>query len=204
MVIELMAGAALGLALQVVHEAIKKAIERSLSTRYILYRLEDTISRITTFVAQVDKLSEEVEDSPRKIIEDLKNHLDNATSLLKAYAELRRRNLIKKYRCRRSIKELEASLRCMINVDVQVNHWDIKKLMATMSETNTKLQPTDCFKSKHCISQSSNQHIFKARDPSSEERAECLSDEPKPKIDIHIRWSSRKRNKDRDIRFTIK
>ncbi|KAH0870535.1 hypothetical protein HID58_077557, partial [Brassica napus] len=127
-----------GLTLQVVHEAIKKAIDRSLSTRYILYRLEATISRITTFVAQVDKLSEEVEDSSRKIIEDLKNLLNNAASLLNAYAELRRRNLIKKSICllyRRSIKELEASLRCMINVDVQVNQWaDIKKLMAKMSE----------------------------------------------------------------------
>ncbi|KAL0762412.1 hypothetical protein Bca101_078563 [Brassica carinata] len=99
MVTELMAGAALGLALQVVHEAIKKAIDRSLSTRYILYRLEATISRITTFVAQVDKLSEEVEDSSRKIIEDLKNLLNNAASLLNAYAELRRRNLIKKSIC---------------------------------------------------------------------------------------------------------
>ncbi|WZZ75183.1 hypothetical protein YC2023_086553 [Brassica napus] len=56
-------------------------------------------------------------------------------------------------------------------------------------------QPTDCFKRKHSISRSSNQHIFKARDPSSEERAECLSDESKQKIDIHIRWSSRKRTK---------
>ncbi|CAN6877947.1 unnamed protein product, partial [Brassica oleracea] len=88
-----------GLTLQVVHEAIKKAIDRSLSTRYILYRLEATISRITTFVAQVDKLSEEVEDSSRKIIEDLKNLLNNAASLLNAYAELRRRNLIKKSIC---------------------------------------------------------------------------------------------------------
>ncbi|KAF2533479.1 hypothetical protein F2Q70_00032549 [Brassica cretica] len=88
---------------------------------------------VASFVAQVDKLSEEVEDSSRKIIEDLKNLLNNAAFLLNAYAELRRRNLIKKYR--RSIKELEASLRCMINVDVQVNQWaDIKKLMAKMSE----------------------------------------------------------------------
>lgn len=95
---ELMAGAALGLALQVLHDAIKKAKDRSLTTRCILDRLDATIFRITPLVAKVDKLSEEVEDSPRKVIKDLKHLLEKAVSLVEAYAELRRRNLLKKFR----------------------------------------------------------------------------------------------------------
>ncbi|KAG2263484.1 hypothetical protein Bca4012_014553 [Brassica carinata] len=211
MVAELMAGAALGLTLQVLHEAIKMAIDRSLATRKILYRLQATISRITTFVAQVDKLSEEAEDSSRKVIEDLTNHLENAASLLMAYAELRRRNLIKKYRYRRSIKELEASLRWMVNVDVQVEQWaDIKKLMAEVPEMNTKLDEITCrlsdgpwFKKNHSILQSSNQNTVKDTHQSSEENAGCLSEGSKPTIDINIQWKSRKGNNHRSIRFTL-
>ncbi|CAL9246912.1 unnamed protein product [Arabidopsis halleri] len=209
---ELMAGAALGLALQVLHDAIKRAKDRSLTTRCILDRLDATIFRITPLVAQVDKLSEEVEDSPRKVIEDLKHLLEKAVSLVEAYAELRRRNLLRKFRYKRRIKELDASLRWMVDVDVQVNQWvDIKELMAKMSEMNTKLdeitrQPTDCicFKSNHSTSQSSNQDIVEETDRSLEENVECSSDGSKPKIDIHIHWSSRKRNKDREIRFVLK
>lgn len=98
-------------------------------------------------------------------------------------------------------------------MDVQVNQWsDLKVLMAKMSEMNIKLdeitrQPTDCtcFKNSHCLSsQTSNQSIIKETTRSSEEIAECSSDGSKPKIDIHIRWSSRKHSKDRDIRFVVK
>ncbi|KAG2329432.1 hypothetical protein Bca52824_000612 [Brassica carinata] len=78
---ELVAGAALGLTLQVLHEAIKKA------------------------------------------------------------KELRRRNLLKKFRYKSRVEELETSLRWMVDVDVQVNQWlDIKKLTTKMSEMNTKLE----------------------------------------------------------------
>ncbi|CAH2064472.1 unnamed protein product [Thlaspi arvense] len=209
---EMMAGAALGLALQVLHDAIKRAKDRSLTTRCILDRLDATIFRITPLVAQVDKLSEEVEDSPRKVIEDLKHLLEKAVSLVEAYAELRRRNLLQKYRYKRRIKELEASLRWMVDVDVQVNQWlDIKELMAKMSEMNTKLdeitrQPSDCpcFKKKHSISESTDQNIVESLGPSSEEVDECSSDGSKPKFDIHLQWRSRKQNKDREIRFTLK
>lgn len=95
---ELFAGAALGFALQVLHEAIKKAKDRSLTARCILDRLEATILSITPLVAQVDKLSKDVEDSPRKVIEDLKVLLGKAVDLVDAYAELRRRNLLKKFK----------------------------------------------------------------------------------------------------------
>ncbi|XP_010515423.1 PREDICTED: RPW8-like protein 3 [Camelina sativa] len=212
-VVEIVAGPALGYALQALHYAIKRAIDRSLTSAYIFDRLDATIFKITTLVAQVDKLSEEVEDPQRKVIEDLKHLLEKAVSLVEAYAELRRRNLLKKFRYKRRIKELEASLRWMVNVDVQVNQWvDIKELMAKMSEMNTKFeentrQPTNfmCFKSSHSISQqSSNEDIVEETDQSSEETAECSSDGSKPKIDIQIRWSSRKQNKDHEIRFVMK
>ncbi|CAN6969512.1 hypothetical protein Bca4012_094840 [Brassica carinata] len=208
---EVMVGAALGITLQVLHEAIMKAKDRSLTTKYILERLEATISRITPLVVHVDKISKRVEDSQRKVIEDLKRLLEKAVSLVEAYAELRRRNLLKKYRYKSRIKELESSLRWMVEVDVQVNQWlDIKELLAKMSEMNTKLEtitcpPTDCncFKSNDSkspvISQSSNQNILEATDGSSEE-----DEKESPRIDIHLRWSSRKGAKDREIRFMVK
>nr|VDD56947.1 unnamed protein product [Brassica oleracea] len=211
---EVMVGAALGITLQVLHEAIMKAKDRSLTTKYILERLEATISRITPLVVHLDKISKRVEDSQRKVIEDLKRLLEKAISLVEAYAELRRRNLLKKYRYKSSIKELEASLRWMVDVDVQVNQWlDIKELVAKMSEMNTKLdkitcQPTDgsCFKSNDStspvLSQSSN---LKATDGSSEEdEEESPSSGSEPRIDIHLRWSSRKGRKAREIRFMAK
>ncbi|ESQ45481.1 hypothetical protein EUTSA_v10010714mg [Eutrema salsugineum] len=209
---EIIAGATLGLALQVLHEAIKRAKDRSITTRCILDRLDATIFRITPLVVQVDKLSEEVEDCPRKVIEDLKNLLEKAVSLVEAYAELRRRNLLKKSRYKRRIKELEASLRWMVEVDVQVNQWlDIKELMSKMSEMNTKLdeitrQPSGfpCFKKNHSIPQSTNQTIVEEIDRSPEECNECLSNGSNPKFDIHLRWSSRKQNTEREIRFTLK
>ncbi|KAJ0253681.1 RPW8-like protein 3 [Hirschfeldia incana] len=204
---EVIVGAALGITLQVLHEAIKKAKDKSLTTKCILDRLEATISRITPLVVQVDKLSKRLDDSQRKVIEELKRLLEKAVSLVEAYAELRRRNLLKKYRYKSRIKELEASLRWMVEVDVQVNQWlDIKELMAKMSEMNTKLdkitcQPTDCncFKSNDGTSQSVNQNILEATDGSSEEDGE-----ESPRIDIHLRWSSRKGAKDREIRFMVK
>ncbi|XP_010503720.1 PREDICTED: RPW8-like protein 3 [Camelina sativa] len=211
-VVEIVAGPALGYALQALHYAIKRAIDRSLTSAYIFDRLDATIFKITTLVAQVDKLSEEVEDPQRKVIEDLKHLLEKAVSLVEAYAELRRRNLLKKFRYQRRIKELDASLRWMVNVDVQVNQWvDIKELLAKMSEMKTKLEENTrqqtnftCFKSSNSISQSSNQDIVEETDQSSEETAECSSDGSKSKIDIQIRWSSRKQNKDHEIRFVMK
>ncbi|KAL1214374.1 RPW8-like protein 3 [Cardamine amara subsp. amara] len=209
---ELVAGAALGFALQVLLEAIKKAKDRSLTTKCILDRLEATILSITPLVARIDKLSEELEDSPKKVIENLKFLLEKAVALVVAYAELRRRNLLKKFRYKRRIKELEASLRWMVDVDVQVNQWsNINEIMAKMSEMNTKLDeitrpPTDCtcFKSSQFLSsQTGNQSIVET-DRSLEENVECLSDGAKPKIDIHIRWTSRKQSKDREIRFVVK
>ncbi|XP_018437251.1 RPW8-like protein 3 [Raphanus sativus] len=208
---EVMIGAALGITLQVLYEAIIKAKDKSLATKCILGRLGATISRITPLVVHVDKISEKVEYSQRKVIEDLKRLLEKAVFLVEAYAELRRRNLHKKHRYKSRIKELEASLRWMVDVDVQVDQClDIKELMAKMSEMNTKLdkitcQPTDCncFKSNDStspvISQTSNQNILEATDGSSEENEEESS-----RIDIHLRWSSRKKAKDREIRFVVK
>ncbi|CDY17785.1 BnaC08g21930D [Brassica napus] len=190
---EVIVGAALGITLQVLHEAIIKAQDRSSTTKCILVRLDATISRITPLVAHVDKISKRVEGSQRKVIEELKRLLEKAVPLVEAYAELRRRNLHKKHRYKSSIKELEASLRWMVDVDVQVNQWlDIKELVAKMSEMNTKLdkitcQPTD------------------ATDGSSEEdEEESPSNGSEPRIDIHLRWSSRKGRKAREIRFMAK
>ncbi|KAL0847639.1 hypothetical protein Bca101_020885 [Brassica carinata] len=243
---EVIIGAALGITLQVLHEAIKKAKDRSLTTKCILDRLDNTISRVTPLVVQVDKLSERVEGSQREVIKELKHLLEKAVFLVEAYAELRRRNLLKKYRyvvyiihemkafclvyiiyiyvcvcvCvllisryKSRIKELEASLRWMVDVDVQVNQWlDIKELMVKISEMNTKLdkitcQPTDCncFGSNHhsispVVSQS---NILEATDPSSEEDEKNPSEGSEPRIDIHLRWSSRKGSKDREIRFMV-
>ena len=95
---EVLVGAALGITLQVLHEAIIKAKHRSLTTKCILDRLDATISRITPLVVHVDKISKGVEDSQRKVIEDLKRLLEKAVFLVEAYAELRRRNLLKKFR----------------------------------------------------------------------------------------------------------
>nr|AHZ20648.1 HRb [Brassica napus] len=211
---EVIVGAALGITLQVLHEAIIKAKDRSSTKKSILDRLDATISRITPLVVHVDKISKRVEDSERKVIEELKRLLEKAVSLVEAYAELRRRNLHKKHRCKSRIKELEVSLRWMIDVDVQVNQWlDIKKLVVKMSEMNTKLdkitsQPTDgsCFKSNDSISPVLSQSSrIEATDGSSEEdEEESPSNGSEPRIDIHLRWSSRKGRKDREIRFMAK
>ncbi|CDY52830.1 BnaAnng11770D [Brassica napus] len=212
---EVIVGAALEITLQVLHEAIRKAKDRSSTKKCILDRLDATISRITPLVVHVDKISKRVEDSERKVIEELKRLLEKAVSLVEAYAELRRRNLHKKHRCKSRIKELEASLRWMVDVDVQVNQWlDIKKLVAKMSEMNTKLdkitcQPTDgsCFKSNDSTSTvfSQSSSSLEATDGSLEEdEEESPSNGSEPRIDIHLRWSSRKGRKDREIRFMAK
>ncbi|XP_019090154.1 PREDICTED: RPW8-like protein 3 [Camelina sativa] len=75
----------------------EQKIYRSLTTRCILDRHDATI-RITPLVDLVDKLSKEVEDSPRKVILDLQHLLEKDVSLADAYAELKRRKSLKKYR----------------------------------------------------------------------------------------------------------
>ncbi|CAN8268194.1 unnamed protein product [Cochlearia groenlandica] len=208
---EIIVGAALGIILQVLHEAIMRAKDNSRTTKCILDRLDATIVRIFPLVDQVDKLSEEADDSMRKVIEDLKDLLKKAVFIVEAYAELRRRNLLKKYRYKRRIKELEASLRWMVDVDVQVNQWlDIKQIVAKMSEMNIKLgeitsQPRDClcFKNNCCASQCSYQSIGEVTDQSLEANDEGSSDGTKPKIDIHLRWSSNKHNKNGEIHFIL-
>ncbi|CAN8254795.1 unnamed protein product [Cochlearia groenlandica] len=160
----LVGGAILGLSLQVLHESILRAKDRSLTTRFILNRLEATLRRITPLVVRIDKLSKETKDSRGIVIEDLKKLLDKAVFLIDGYAKLGRRNLRKRYRYQRKIREFEASLRSMLDVDVQLNQWlDIKELAAKMSEMNTKLdeitrQPSDSsldnYKKNHNISQS--------------------------------------------------
>ncbi|CAD5325409.1 Powdery mildew resistance protein RPW8 domain [Arabidopsis suecica] len=141
MIAEVAAGGALGLALSVLHEAVKRAKDRSVTTRFILHRLEATIDSITPLVVQIDKFSEEMEDSTsRKVNKRLKLLLENAVSLVEENAELRRRNVRKKFRYMRDIKEFEAKLRWVVDVDVQVNQLaDIKELKAKMSEISTKL-----------------------------------------------------------------
>ncbi|AEE78668.1 RPW8-like protein 1 [Arabidopsis thaliana] len=186
--VELLTSAALGLSLQLLHDAIIRAKERSLITRCILDRLDATLHKITPFVIKIDTLTEEVDEPFRKVIEELKRLLEKAIRLVDAYAELKLRNLLRKYRYKRRIKELDSSLRWMIDVDVQVNQWlDIKKLMGKMSEMNTKLdditrQPMD---------------IIEATGRSSEEDG-CT----KPTIDIHFRWKNQ--TKEHEIRFIFK
>ncbi|CAL9246911.1 unnamed protein product, partial [Arabidopsis halleri] len=125
MIAEVAAGGALGIALSVLQETVKRAKDRS--------------------------VSEEMEDpQSRRVNEDLKLLLKTAASLVENNAELRRRNLLKKLRYMRKIKELEARLRWVIDVDVQINQLaDSKELKAKMSEMSTKLdkimrQPTEC------------------------------------------------------------
>ncbi|KAG7633920.1 Powdery mildew resistance protein RPW8 domain [Arabidopsis suecica] len=200
---EIIAGAALGLALQILHEAIQRAKDRSLTTSCILDRLDSTILRITPLMAKVEKLNKESDESLRKVFEDLKHLLEKAVVLVEAYAELKRRNLLEKYRYKRRIKELEGSLKWMVDVDVKVNQWaDIKDLMAKMSEMNTKLekimgQPIDCIISED----NTNMDIVERVDPSLEAKAGCSNSDSKPKIDIHLRWS--KQSKDHGIRFVL-
>ena len=99
MIAEVAAGGALGLALSFLHEAVKRAKDRSVTTRFILHRLEATIDTITPLIVKIDKLSEKMEDSSsRKFNERLKLLLVNAVSLVEENAELRRRNVRKKFR----------------------------------------------------------------------------------------------------------
>lgn len=95
---EIIAGAALGLALQILYEAIKKAKRRSLTTSRILDRLDSTIVRITPLITELGKLGKKFDESHRKVIKDLKHLLDNAVVLVETYAELKRRNILEKYR----------------------------------------------------------------------------------------------------------
>lgn len=95
---EIIAGAALGLALQILHETIQKGKDRSSTTKCILERLDATIFRITPLITKVEKLSEEADEPQRRVIKDLKHLLENAVVLVEAYVELKRRNLLKKNR----------------------------------------------------------------------------------------------------------
>nr|ACQ99493.1 RPW8.2 [Arabidopsis lyrata subsp. petraea] len=213
MIGEVFAGGALGIALSVLQETVKRAKDRSVTTRFILDRLKATIDSITPLLLQIDKVSEEMEDPPlRKVYERLKLLLESAVSLVEANAELRRRNLRKKLRFyMRKIKELEARLKWVIDVDLQINQLaDIKELKAKMSEMSTKLdkimrQPTECtcVKSNCSTLQSTNQDIVEETDRSSEKNAECSNDGWKLKIDINIGWCSRKQNKCHAIRFAV-
>ncbi|KAL1214377.1 RPW8-like protein 2 [Cardamine amara subsp. amara] len=179
---EVIVGATLGLILQILHEAIKRAKDRSATTRCILDRLDATIFRIIPLIAKVEKLSEEADEPLRKVIADLKHRLEDAVVLVEAYVELKRRNLLKKYRYKRRIKELEASLRWMVEVDVQVNQWaDIKAIMAKMSDMNTKLdaitcQPILCFTSDE-DNNNNNQNIVERVDRSLEANDGCSNDD---------------------------
>ncbi|KAL1214375.1 RPW8-like protein 2 [Cardamine amara subsp. amara] len=201
---EVVAGAVLGLTLQILHEAIKRAKDRSATTRCILDRLDATIFRITPIIAKVEKLSQESDESLRKVIDDLKHLLERAVVLVDAYVELRRRNLLGKYRYKRRIKELEASLRWMVEVDVQVNQWaDIKEIMAKMSDMNTKLdeitcRPLDCITS---VEDNNNQNIVEMVDRALEVNDGCSNDDSNPKIDIHLRWT--KQSKNHGMRFVL-
>jgi len=96
--VELLTSAALGLSLQLLHDAIIRAKERSLITRCILDRLDATLHKITPFVIKIDTLTEEVDEPFRKVIEELKRLLEKAIRLVDAYAELKLRNLLRKYR----------------------------------------------------------------------------------------------------------
>jgi len=49
-------------------------------------------------MAKVEKLNKESDESLRKVFEDLKHLLEKAVVLVEAYAELKRRNLLGKYR----------------------------------------------------------------------------------------------------------
>ncbi|KAG7560331.1 Powdery mildew resistance protein RPW8 domain [Arabidopsis thaliana x Arabidopsis arenosa] len=212
MIAEVAAGGALGIGLSVLQETVKRAKDRSVTTRFILKRLKATIDNITPLMVQIDMVSEQMEDpSLRKVSEHLKLLLESAVSLVEANAELRRRNLCKKFRYMREIKEFEAELRGLVDVDVQVNQWaDIKALKANMSEIITKLdkimhQPTECIccKNNCSTSQSTNQDIVEETDRSPEKNAECSNDGWKLKIDINIGWWSRKQNKCHGIRFAL-
>nr|ACQ99479.1 RPW8.2 [Arabidopsis lyrata subsp. petraea] len=213
MIGEVFAGGALGIALGVLQEAVKRARDRSVTTRFILDRLKATIDSITPLLLQIDKVSEEMEDpQSRRVNEDLKLLLKTAASLVENNAKLRRRNLLKKLRFyMRKIKELEARLKWVIDVDLQINQLaDIKELKAKMSEMSTKLdkimrQPTECtcVKSNCSTLQSTNQDIVEETDRSPEKNAECSNDGRKLKIDINIGWCSRKQNKCHAIRFAV-
>ncbi|CAH2064474.1 unnamed protein product [Thlaspi arvense] len=205
---EVIVGAALGLVIQILHQAIQRAKDRSTTTRFILGRLDDTVYRITPLIVKVEKLSEEADESLRRVTEDLKRLLQQAVVLVEAYAELKRRNLLKKFSYNRRIKELEASLRWMVDVDVQVNQWlDIQELMAKMSVMNTKLDEITFQQTDHVTSVKNDNKqniVVEAEDQYSETKDDgCSNEVSKPKIDIHLQWKRKKHDKNREFRFVL-
>ncbi|VYS59972.1 unnamed protein product [Arabidopsis thaliana] len=132
---ELAIGAVLGVGAQAIYDRFRKARDIS-----FVHRLCATIISIEPFLVQIDKRSK-VEGSPlREVNERLTCFLELAYVLVEAYPKLRRRQVLRKYRCIKAIETIELALRRIVVVDFQVDQWDdIKEIKAKISETDTKL-----------------------------------------------------------------
>ncbi|KDO40710.1 hypothetical protein CISIN_1g045747mg, partial [Citrus sinensis] len=104
MALGLVAGAFLGVVFQEITVAIKESKSRWSNFRYALNSLENTISLLSPFIKEMNRLNQE-------IIRLFLQQLEEGEALVSKCSSIRRWNLYKKRKYEKRLRNMESSLR---------------------------------------------------------------------------------------------
>ncbi|KAL5557121.1 hypothetical protein UlMin_039357 [Ulmus minor] len=111
-------GAALGVACEMLLQAVTSADHRACMFDSVLSNLESTVRRLKPRINKIDQLNQKLNDfSENEILEVLKK----AEELVRKCSDVACWNYLKKYKYSKKLVQLDALLRKLIEIDLQVD-----------------------------------------------------------------------------------
>ncbi|KAG7990051.1 hypothetical protein I3843_02G006800 [Carya illinoinensis] len=99
---------------------VREAKNKAINFKAILADLETTIIKLVPKVSSIEQLSEEYGDLPKAEIQQLKLELGRATQLVSKCKEIAWWNYCNKYRYSYKLRQLRATLRRLIEMELPV------------------------------------------------------------------------------------
>ncbi|KAJ0024685.1 hypothetical protein Pint_06791 [Pistacia integerrima] len=207
---DLVAGAALGVAFQLLCGLIKDTKAKSKKFKPILERLESTLKLLTPKIIELEKFNKELMDNSREEIHLLLGTLKKARQLVFTCSDIPRWNKVKKCRYAKRLNQLDSSLFKLLNVEFQAaQSVDILRILAEVTETNQKLDRMNLHdKNNYAPSKvkSSNYTAGMPREDTEEYSSDSSenSSEGKPQPRFELKYKSQKKRSKRCVRIRIR
>lgn len=207
---DLFAGAAIGVAFQLLSDKIKDTKAKSKKFKPILESLESSLKLLTPKIIELEKFNKELMDNSRAEIHLLLGKLEKARQLVSTCSEIPRWNKVKKHRYAKRLDELDSSLNKLLNVEFQAaQSLDILRILAEVTETNKKLDRMNLHdKNNYAISkEKSSKYTAGTPREDKEEYSSNSSEnssEGKPKPRFELKYKRQKTGSKRCIRIRIR
>ncbi|KAJ0096811.1 hypothetical protein Patl1_28770 [Pistacia atlantica] len=203
---DLVAGATLGVAFQLLCHEIKGAKAKSNKFKSILESSESTLKLLTPKTIELEKFNEELMDNSREEIHLLLGTVEKARQLVSTCLDIPWWNKVKKYRYTKRLVQLDSSLSKLLNVEFQAaQSLDILRILAEVTEMNQKLDPMNLHDNYYyAISKGKSSNYTAGTPREDKEEYSSNSSEGKPKPRFELKYKRQKERSKTRIRIRIR